>query len=91
MLRGYQRKIIFLKNIGSDVFDEAYLVMNERYEKERFVKKNMIIEAEKIINESLDRTSGKRRINKRTLLCVGISFLIGAILGTTISLAIVIF
>ena len=90
MLRGYQRKIIFLKNIGSDIFDEAYLVMNERYEKERFVKKNMISEAEKIINESLDR-NGKHRINKRTLLCVSISFLIGAILGTAISLAIVIF
>ncbi len=90
MLRGYQRKIIFLKNIGSDIFDEAYLVMNERYEKERFVKKDMIIEAEKIINESLDRANGRRKINKRTLLCVTLSFLIGAILGTAICLAIVI-
>ena len=90
MLRGYQKKIIFLKNIGSDVFDEAYLVMNERYEKERFIKKDMITEAEKIINESLNRASGRRKISKKTLFCVGISFLIGAILGTVICLAIVI-
>ena len=90
MLRGYQRKIIFLKNIGSDIFDEAYLVMNERYEKERFIKKDMIIEAEKIINESLDRANGRRKINLKALLCVALSFLIGAILGTVICLAIVI-
>ena len=89
MLRGYQRKIIFLKNIGSDIFDEAYLVMNKRYEKERFIERNMVHEAEKIINDSLDRAKGRRKINRTTLLFGGVCFLIGAILGAAICLAVV--
>ena len=90
MLRGYQKKIIFLKNLGSDVFDEAYLIINDRYERERFIKKDMINEAEKIINESLNRTNGRHRLNKRTLLYIAVSFFIGAILGIGICLATVI-
>ena len=88
MLRGYQKKIIFLKNLGSDVFDEAYLVINERYEKEKAVKKNIVIEAEKIINESLDRVSGRRRIKGKQLCTVIISFIIGVAIGAGICFAI---
>ena len=91
MLRGYQKKIIFLKNIGSDVFYEAYLVVNDKYESKKFIKKDMIHEAEKIINESLDRKCGRHKISKKTLLCITVSFLIGAILGVSGCLAIVIF
>ena len=90
MLRGYQRKIIFLKNIGSDVFDEAYLVINDRYEREKVFKKDMIIEAKRIINESLDRANGRHKISKKTFLTIVLSFLLGAFLGTVICLAIVI-
>lgn len=90
MLRGYQRKIIFLKNIGSDIFDEAYLVINERYERERFLKKDMIIEAKRIINESLDRANGRHKVSKKTFLTITVSFLLGAIFSTGICLAIVI-
>ena len=33
MLKGYQKRVIYLKNTGSEIFKEAYFVVDERKEK----------------------------------------------------------
>ena len=60
MVRGYQRKIIFLKNTGSEMFDEAYFVLSEKCEKEAPICDTMISEANKIIEEN-----SQGRVKKR--------------------------
>lgn len=60
MVRGYQRKIIFLKNTGSEMFDEAYFVLSEKCEKEAPICDTMINEANKIIEENSGGRTRKR-------------------------------
>ena len=67
MVRGYQRKIIFLKNTGSEMFDEAYFVLSERSEKNSPTEDTMINEANKIIEEN-SAGRKRRRLSLRQLL-----------------------
>ena len=52
-MRGYQKKVIFLKNTGSHLFDEAYFVMSREGEEAAIDQSDMVFEANRIINESL--------------------------------------
>jgi hypothetical protein len=84
-VRGYQKKVIFLKNTGSHLFDEAYFVMSREGESAASGQFDMVLEANKIIDESLgdglQRGGGKDR---------GIvSFLLPFLLGIIFSFAIV--
>lgn len=60
-MRGYQRKVIYLKNTGSAIFDEAYFVVNERADGVKG-SADMVSEANRIIEEN---TGGKRRAARR--------------------------
>ncbi len=53
MVRGYQRKIVFLKNTGSKMFEHAYFVLSESAEYERISDEDMIAEANRIIEENI--------------------------------------
>ena len=50
-MRGYQKKIIYLKHTGSHLFDEAYFVISPTATAAK--KDDMIIEANRIIEESI--------------------------------------
>ena len=52
-MRGYQKKVIFLKNTGSHLFDEAYFVISQRGEDAHVEQSDMVYEANRIIEESL--------------------------------------
>ncbi len=53
MLRGCQRRMIVLKNTGSNIFDEAYFLLNEKAaESYTLTETDMIREANRIISES---------------------------------------
>ena len=82
-MRGYQKKVIYLKDIGSHLFDEAYLVVSRKGEEAKIEQSDMVFEANRIIKESLkdreSRIGGKgRRLNK--------SFIFPFFLGAFISL-----
>ena len=47
-MRGYQRKVIFLKDTGSHLFDEAYFVVSRKGEDAGIGKGDMILEANRI-------------------------------------------
>ena len=79
-MRGCQRKVIFLKNTGSDLFDEAYFIISREGEKEDVGEKNMIIEANRII-ENNQKCDFDPRSSLRNKIYLTVSFVSGLIIG----------
>ena len=59
MLRGCQKKVIFLKNTGNQLFEEAYFVINPEFE--AFSEYEIISEATRIANSCCDSKKGKSK------------------------------
>ena len=60
MLKGCQRKIIVMKNTGSNIFEEAYFVLRENAVKAHLSEIDMIEEANRIIRENSRRNGTKK-------------------------------
>ena len=75
MLKGYQKRVIYLKNTGSEIFKEAYFVVDERKETESVSAKELVDEANRIIEENYF-SKRKKHINLK--LCL-FSFSCGAL------------
>lgn len=79
-MRGYQKRIIHLKNTGSDMFEEAYFVVKETVTTKGGCEGHSIIdEANRIIEENC--IVGKRKngsVGER-LLCVAIGAAVASI------------
>lgn len=60
-MKGYQKKVIFLKNTGSNLFDEAYFVMSRDGENSSLGEEDMVSEANRIIDESLGIKRGEKK------------------------------
>jgi hypothetical protein len=82
MLRGYQKRVIYLKNTGSEIFKEAYFVLEDEKDTSNISKKEMVDEANRIIEESFYyKKSGKF---KRFIPIV--TFFLGVILTLSVFL-----
>ena len=79
MIKGCQKNIIFLKNTGSELFDEAYFVVKPSAPQKK--ERDIVLEASRLIN-GLDDTRRARR-TKRLL-----PFLSGLALGAGLMLLI---
>lgn len=77
-MRGYQRRVIFLKNTGSALFEEAYFVMRSEEMAEGKSEADMVSEATRIIEENFGKRKKRRKIPR--LLTLLFSFLGGALL-----------
>lgn len=86
MVRGYQKRIIHLKNTESAVFDEAFFLVNER-NSVGVGEKELIREANRIVDESLRNKDSKRKRVIEAVKRIGI-FLIGAFIGFLLCLLI---
>ena len=88
MVRGCQKRIIYLKNSGSTLFEEAYFIIKNDLRNEEISECDMIEEANKIIEESFfcedERGLVKRAVAflKRNTL----PFLTGAVIGVLAAL-----
>ena len=83
-MRGYQKKVIFLKNTGSHLFDEAYFVMSREGEEAAVDQSDMVFEANRIINESIggrESRIGRERGGKKSFI---IPFLVGALFSVAL-------
>ena len=63
MVKGYQRRVVFLKNTGSEFFDEAYFVVCDA--EHTHSEEDMICEANRIIDEAggfVRKRSGCNRV-----------------------------
>lgn len=82
MVRGYQKRIIHLKSTESELFDEAFFLVNEKTT-EGMNEKELIREANRIVDESLrDKEKRHKKIKEnmiRVLCCI-----LGAALGSFI-------
>ncbi len=83
-MRGYQKKVIYMKNTGSALFEEAYFILRPDCEKENEHRKtDMVSEANKIIRENFGLKKDGFFASHREAF---ISFIIGAFLSFIISL-----
>ena len=64
MVRGCQKKIIYLKNTESEVFDEAYFVVSDNALTSEIDECDMIVEANKILDECIFAEEEKSLKNK---------------------------
>ena len=71
-MRGYQKRVIHLKNTGSDLFEEAYFILKENDGKDVRPTYLMVDEARKIIKENLRPDEGR----KKTKRAVSIIFIV---------------
>ena len=86
-MRGYQRNVIYLKNVGSSVFEEAYFVIRPGAENdEKSKRQDFISEANRIIEESVGNQKGKRGAIglKETIFFIS-GFLISSIISLVIA------
>ena len=90
MVRGCQRKVIFLKNTESKIFSEAYFIVGDKAPE--VCEADMIREANRIIEENLARGARERgRKGGRSRLFIsalrGIpAFILGAGIATVFCL-----
>ena len=87
--KGCYRNMIVLKNTGSDLFEEAYFIINDSKAKNKTATENdMIYEANKIISGAqlhekchvpVNKTGKKRTISKPLVFLVG--FAVGILLS----------
>lgn len=79
-MKGCQKKVIFLKNTGSYLFDEAYFIISREGERTPVTEESMITEANRIIEDSIDKDCG---YNERSTLSprVLIPFFVGALVS----------
>ena len=88
-VRGYKKKVIFLKDTGSHLFDEAYFVVSRRGEEANVEQSDMVFEANRIIKESLENKES-RIISSKSKTRFLFPFLLG-IFATLITLLCVYF
>ena len=92
MVRGCQRKVIFLKNTESKIFSEAYFIVDDKTHD--VCEADMVREANRIIEANLARgasegTRGRGRISRIfvTLIKSVPAFILGGVIATLICLA----
>ena len=91
-MRGCQKSVIYLKNTGSELFDEAYFVVSREGESLGVGESDMIYEANRIIDESLNEESvGRQSLVLRRILGFALPFLLGAVISTAVCVIIALF
>lgn len=80
-MKGYQRKVIHIKNTGSYLFDEAYFVLSRDGESLRLGEDDMVTEANRIIN---DKSYARIKYNpifryRRQIISLALGIAIGVI------------
>ncbi len=82
-MKGYQRRVVFLKNTGSPLFEEAFFVMRSDEVAEGKSEADMASEADRIIKETFIKGKRKKKIKHFSLI---LSFVSGALLTLIIAL-----
>ena len=85
-MRGYQKKVIYLKNTGSRNFEEAYFVLRSDIDSPKISEGEMIREANTIIDENFGLSGrgflyAKRWYILTFIIGFALSFLVCVLLG----------
>lgn len=88
-MKGCQRKVIFLKNTGCELFDEAYFIISREGEREDISEDNIVTAATEIISRHIEVEGKEKRSKKiRLALLITLPFLLGCALSAAIALMI---
>ena len=80
-MRGCQKRVIYLKNTGSEYFDEAYFVLKNSTNLKNRSDTDVIREANRIIEENI----GKRKhFNYKKWLPLVLAFIVGGALSALV-------
>ena len=85
-MRGYQKRVVYLKNTGSRLFEEAYFVIKsdnrDKRKKEITDDEDFIEEVNRIIEENLEYSAFDERKNKNynRVFYFGLGFLISSMI-----------
>ncbi len=82
-MKGCQKKVIFLKNTGSYLFDEAYFIISREGERTPLSEDSMIFEANRIIENNRD-TGEEYRTKGGRFLSFLLPFVIGAVITSVL-------
>ena len=83
-MRGYKKKVILIKNTGSDMFEEAFFVLksdNKEENRQINLTRDMVYEANKVIDE---KVADDRKRKSAVILASLISFLSGALISVSV-------
>ena len=82
-MRGYQKRVIYLKNTGSPLFEEAYFVIKSDGEGRSSKSSTTLVqEANKIIEENFGKRRGKAaRLGRWHILAFFLGFAISLLLS----------
>lgn len=83
-MKGTEKKMLLLKNTGSDIFEEAYFILKDRLPAVRVSESEMVKEANRIVSENLISgyfTGGKAKGRVTPLK----SFILGLVLGASVA------
>ncbi len=64
-MKGYQKRVIYLKNTGSQIFDEALFFVKSEGDVKNTDYNDMVTEANRIIDESLGNADKRGRGRSR--------------------------
>lgn len=83
MIKGCHKRIVFLKDTGSDFFDEAYFVLKPN----AFSKKesDVVLEATKIVNGIIDENIKPKE--RKKIFGILFAFFAGILLGGGVAIA----
>ncbi len=80
MLRGCQKKVVFLKNTGNELFEEAYFVIKPEFE--AISEYEIISEATKIANGCTEtQRKGRKKRGAFGFFLFSLGFFCGALLS----------
>ena len=90
MVRGCQKKIIYLKNTDSEVFDEAYFIVKDNAQCDVMGECDMVEEANRILDNVISCRMSSEKISriKKTVKVKITPFVTGIIIGFLIGLLI---
>lgn len=85
-MRGYQKRVIFLKHTGSRLFDEAYFVVSPS--SEGAAEGDMVLEANRIIEDNI---KSERSENMSVTRKFWLPFFLGCAVSTLIFVTVLFF
>jgi hypothetical protein len=83
MIKGCQKRMIFIKNTGCDLFDEAYFILKNDIPSSEENQNDIIRTATAIINEHEYPLNKRKKVKNKSSKSL-VLFLIGALCGAAI-------
>lgn len=84
-MRGCEKRVIHLKKTNSHLFDEAYFIVKREAELSSFGESDMVLEANRIIKESLGQDESRIRSGRQEKIKNFLPpFLLGALFSSLV-------